>query len=182
MSMTTTPRTAPPALAALLDAARTTPDLRDRTTALTALITALEDATSAARETLASTVAQRARAGEPQADLARELGLTRQRVQQLVAGHRRPTTPQERAAAVARVRTREATRAARIAEARRRHADGEPATAIAAALSVTRQTVARWVAEGGDPTAARRTAPSRFADDWDDAIITRPEHQVPSIA
>ncbi|WP_188037090.1 helix-turn-helix domain-containing protein [Actinotalea sp. JY-7885] len=160
----------PEALDAVLDAATAVDDPVARTAALVALTDALNGPQGLAHRTrvaLTQTLRERVAAGSTQSSLATELGLTRQRLSQLVTRD----DPRRR-------RLEPAAQRVLVAALRARHAAGATLVELAEECGVTRQTVARWLAHGDDE--GRRS--SRFADDWDAPIIITPEHQVPTDA
>lgn len=124
------------ALATILNAVAGAPNRRDRTSGLTTLLDEIASLEAQTRHTLAATIRERARDGESQRALAAELGLSHQRVNQLVAGDRIPKrrpTPAEHEALVADLRAR---RAAGASLAELAHRTGH-----------RRQTISEWLAQ-----------------------------------
>lgn len=153
------------ALTTILDAAAALPDVVARTAALAALTDAINGPEGIAQKTraaLTSTLTERVAAGTTQSALARELGLTRQRVTQILEANGRAPRPRP---------TRD--RAALMARARAGRRKGQTIAALAAEAGVNPRTIARWLADGSALPAHR----PRFADDYDDAIVVRPQDQ-----
>ncbi|WP_182112776.1 hypothetical protein [Actinotalea sp. JY-7876] len=165
----------PEALDAVLEAATALTDPVERTAALVALTDALHGPAGLAHRTrvaLTQTLRERVAAGATQGSLATELGLTRQRLSQLV------TRDEPR-----RHRLEPGAHRVLVATLRARHAGGATLVELAEECDVTRQTIARWLAQGDDEVATRDRG-SRFADELTDegldgVIVVRPESQAP---